>query len=77
MRMQACDTVTVTVTVTNTGDKDGDEVVQVYLKHVKASVPVPKVRDFIILLFHDGVTPIRMINKCDRTGTSQKQLDGN
>ena len=31
----------------------------------------------IILLFHDGVTPIRMINKCDRTGTSQKQLDGN
>ena len=30
-----------------------------------------------ILLFHDGVTPIRMINKCDRTGTSQKQLDGN
>ncbi|XP_065197293.1 uncharacterized protein LOC135828788 [Sycon ciliatum] len=42
--VKACDTVTVTVTVTNTGDKDGDEVVQVYLKHVKASVPVPKVR---------------------------------
>ena len=32
---------------------------------------------YYILLFHDGVTPIRMINKCDRTGTSQKQLDGN
>ena len=30
-----------------------------------------------ILLFHDGVTPIRTIDKCDRTDTSQKQLDGN
>ena len=31
----------------------------------------------IIILFHDGVTPVRTIDKCDRTDTSQKQLDGN
>ena len=31
----------------------------------------------IILLFHDGVTPKRKIDKCDSTDTSQKQLDGN
>ena len=30
----------------------------------------------ILLLFHDDVTPIRTIDKCDRSGTSQKQLDG-
>jgi len=31
----------VTVQVKNIGDKDGDEVVQLYVKDVKASVPVP------------------------------------
>jgi beta-glucosidase len=32
----------VSVDVTNTGDRDGDEVVQVYVKDVEASVPVPR-----------------------------------
>jgi len=32
---------TVSVDVTNTGDRDGDEVVQVYVSDVEASVPVP------------------------------------
>ena len=41
---------------------------------------VPEKHHFIyILLFHDGVTPMRTIDKCDRTDTSQKPLhvDGN
>ena len=41
---QPCDNVTVSITVENTGGMDGDEVVQVYIKHVNASVPVPQVR---------------------------------
>lgn len=32
---------TVSVDVTNTGTMDGDEVVQVYVKHINATVPVP------------------------------------
>jgi len=36
------DAFTVTVDVTNTGDRDGDEVVQLYLSDAEASVPVPR-----------------------------------
>jgi beta-glucosidase len=32
----------VTFTVQNTGNRDGDEVAQVYFRHVKSSVPQPK-----------------------------------
>jgi len=35
-------TIKVSVNVTNTGDRDGDEVVQLYLSDVVASVPVPR-----------------------------------
>lgn len=40
--IQSGETVTAQVTVTNTGDYKGDEVVQLYLSDVKASVPVPQ-----------------------------------
>jgi beta-glucosidase len=40
----ACDTIHVSVTVTNIGKRDGDEVVQVYLRQLNASTPVPQVR---------------------------------
>ena len=36
------ETASVSVDVTNTGDYDGDEVVQLYVKDVEASVPVPR-----------------------------------
>eukprot|EP00730_Choanoeca_flexa_P007214 TRINITY_DN12297_c0_g2_i2.p1 TRINITY_DN12297_c0_g2~~TRINITY_DN12297_c0_g2_i2.p1 ORF type:complete len:901 (+),score=146.73 TRINITY_DN12297_c0_g2_i2:2-2704(+) len=39
-----CDDIHVAVDVTNTGDRDGDEIVQVYVKQPNASVPVPQVR---------------------------------
>jgi beta-glucosidase len=35
------DTVHVTLDVANTGSRDGDEVVQVYFRHVKSAVPQP------------------------------------
>jgi beta-glucosidase len=35
---------TVSVTVTNTGRRGGDEVVQLYVRDLKASVPVPRLR---------------------------------
>jgi beta-glucosidase len=41
---QAGDAVAVTVKVTNSGDRAGDEVVQLYLRDVEASVPVAKHR---------------------------------
>jgi beta-glucosidase len=40
-RVKAGENVTVKVVVTNTGKVAGDEVVQLYVKHVAASVPVP------------------------------------
>ena len=40
-QVQAGEAVTVTVTVTNIGERAGDEVVQVYLRDVEASVPHP------------------------------------
>jgi beta-glucosidase len=36
------DSITVTVKVKNTGKLDGDEVVQVYFRHVHSKVPQPK-----------------------------------
>jgi beta-glucosidase len=39
-----CDVLYVTVDVTNTGSRIGDEVVQMYIKQVNASVPVPQLR---------------------------------
>ena len=39
-----CDSVKVTVTVTNTGERDGDEVVQLYVKTPGASVKAPRIR---------------------------------
>ena len=54
---------------------------------VTSSTPLSRIRSFgliiwpkldnIILLFHNGVTSIRIIDKCDKIDTSQKQLDGN
>src|SRR5208283_4971546 len=35
------DTIHVNLNVTNTGARDGDEVVQVYFRHVKSAVPQP------------------------------------
>jgi beta-glucosidase len=40
--IKAGDGITVTVDVTNTGERDGDEVVQLYIKDLEASVPVPR-----------------------------------
>lgn len=40
-KISASESVVVTVEVTNTGDCDGDEVVQLYLTDLEASVPVP------------------------------------
>lgn len=42
--IRACDNVLVSVTITNTGNRDGDEVVQLYVRQPNASVPVPQVR---------------------------------
>ncbi len=42
--LEPCDVLGITVTVTNVGQRDGDEVVQAYLKHINASVPVPRLR---------------------------------
>ena len=39
-----CDSFTATVTVTNAGSRDGDEVVQAYVKTPHATVPAPRVR---------------------------------
>lgn len=39
--IEAGETITVSVDVENTGDFDGDEVVQLYVKHLDAKVPVP------------------------------------
>ena len=36
------DTLKVSVNVTNVGDRDGDEVVQVYFRHLKSAVPQPR-----------------------------------
>ncbi|MDA0991253.1 MAG: glycoside hydrolase family 3 C-terminal domain-containing protein, partial [Verrucomicrobia bacterium] len=41
-QMQTTDTATIAVEVTNTGDRDGDEVVQLYVSDLQASVPVPR-----------------------------------
>jgi beta-glucosidase len=41
-RMLSTSSVTVTVEVVNTGTRDGDEVVQLYVQDVEASVPVPR-----------------------------------
>ncbi|PKS08165.1 hypothetical protein jhhlp_005441 [Lomentospora prolificans] len=43
-RVSASDTVTVSVTVTNKSDRDGSEVVQIYVKDNIASVDVPRFR---------------------------------
>ncbi len=39
--IQADDTVTVSVDVTNTGQRDGEEVVQLYVRNVESSLPMP------------------------------------
>ena len=41
---QACDWIQVNVTVTNTGSITGDEIIQVYLQQVNATVPAPLIR---------------------------------
>ena len=41
-KIAADGTAKVTFTVQNTGNRDGDEVAQVYFRHVKSSVPQPK-----------------------------------
>lgn len=41
-QMQSTDTVEVSIDVSNVGERDGDEVVQLYLSDIKASVPVPR-----------------------------------
>jgi beta-glucosidase len=41
-KMAATDTAKVTFTVKNSGARDGDEVAQVYYRHVNSSVPQPK-----------------------------------
>ncbi len=40
-RIQNCDSIVISVDVKNTGTRDSDEVVQVYIKDLKASVRVP------------------------------------
>ncbi len=40
-KIKSGESLTVSVTVTNTGERAGDEVVQLYLRDVEASVPVP------------------------------------
>ncbi len=40
--LESGSTIAVSVDVTNTGDRDGDEVVQLYVSDVEASVPVPR-----------------------------------
>jgi len=40
-KIKAGESLTVSVNVTNTGDRAGDEVVQLYVRDVEASVPVP------------------------------------
>ncbi len=40
-QIKAGESLTVSVNVTNTGDRAGDEVVQLYIRDVEASVPVP------------------------------------
>eukprot|EP00030_Apusomonadida_sp_AF-17_P007579 a841981_43.p1 GENE.a841981_43~~a841981_43.p1 ORF type:complete len:887 (-),score=386.87 a841981_43:100-2733(-) len=40
----ACDDIVVTVTVANTGDRDGDEVVQLYVVQPEATVPTTNIR---------------------------------
>ncbi len=40
-QLRPTDTLQVTVPVRNTGARDGDEVVQVYVRHVKSAVPQP------------------------------------
>ncbi len=39
--LRADDTITVSVNVTNTGDRDGEEVVQLYVRDVESSLPMP------------------------------------
>jgi beta-glucosidase len=39
---QEAETCTVSVEVSNTGERDGDEVVQLYVSDLEASVPVPR-----------------------------------
>jgi len=40
-RLKAHDTLTVSVTVANTGTRDGEEVVQLYVRDVTSSIPMP------------------------------------
>ena len=56
--IKACDDLLLQVYVTNSGDRDGEEVVQVYLKQPRASVPVPNVRlaDFERVFIPKGET---------------------
>jgi len=43
--IKAGETVTVSVDVENIGDFDGDEVVQLYVKHLDAEVPEPVLKE--------------------------------
>ncbi|MBN1942845.1 MAG: glycoside hydrolase family 3 C-terminal domain-containing protein [Phycisphaerae bacterium] len=62
------DSVTVSVDVTNTGPRDGDEVVQLYVRDVEASVPVPE-------LHLEGFRRIHV--KAGETKTVSLELSGN
>jgi beta-glucosidase len=56
--IQAGDQVTVSCDVTNTGDRAGDEVVQLYIRHPRATVPCPikELKGFARITLEPGET---------------------
>jgi beta-glucosidase len=57
-KVNAGEPVTVTVDVTNTGDRDGDEIVQLYIRDMVSSVtrPVQELKDFARIRLKKGET---------------------
>jgi beta-glucosidase len=54
--MKAGEKITATVTVTNTGNQEGEEVVQLYIRDIVASVtrPVKELKDFQKIMLKKG-----------------------
>jgi len=57
-KVKAGEPVKVTIDVTNTGDRDGDEIVQVYIRDIVSTVtrPVQELKDFARIHFNKGET---------------------